>query len=398
MEDYKREIIPPNAYKICPKNPNFSISTLKNAIPKHCFERSLLTSSYYLFRDIALVAVLFYCAYMLQFIPYGWLLYPVYWVAQGTAFLGLWVLAHECGHDAFSEFKLINNIVGGTIHSLLLIPYFSWKYSHAAHHIATNDYDRDTGFIPFKRSKFGDHQEARPVIWEVFYMVRMLVIGFQAYLIGHTGSTYFDKVENKSRPKWISHFNPSSPFFRKSNSVYVHLSTFILVNVIVLFGVYIHFFGWWSFCKYYFMSYLVETSWLMMYTFLHHSDIKLPHYSEEAWDFTRGALSTIDRPYGIFDWLHHKIGSTHVLHHFFSKIPHYHAYEATQAIKPILGDLYNTTTENPFVSLWKNYEYCKFKEEKGKIRWWKKFPTRPDLHGPKDLYGPNPIYQDEKEN
>jgi len=135
-----------------------------------------------------------------------------------------------------------------------------------------------------------------------------------------------------------------------------------------------------------------------MYTFLHHSDIKLPHYSGDTWDFTRGALSTIDRPYGIFVWLHHKIGSTHVLHHFFSKIPHYHALEATEAIKPILGEYYNSTTENPFVSLWKNYDYCKFKEEQGSVRWWKKFPTRPDLYGPKDLYGSNPTYQEEKDN
>ena len=38
----------------------------------------------------------------------------------------------------------------------------------------------------------------------------------------------------------------------------------------------------------------------------------------------RGALLTIDRPYGpIFDHLHHKIGSTHVAHHVDSMIPHY---------------------------------------------------------------------------
>ena len=77
--------------------------------------------------------------------------------------------------------------------------------------------------------------------------------------------------------------------------------------------------------------------------------------------------------------MHHKIGSTHVVHHLFSKIPHYHALEATEAIKPILGEYYNSTSENPFVSLWNNYLYCKFKEEQGSVRWWKDFPTRPDL-------------------
>jgi len=32
--------------------------------------------------------------------------------------------------------------------------------------------------------------------------------------------------------------------------------------------------------------------------------------------YTKGAFLTIDRPYGaVFDFLHHRIGSTHVAHH-----------------------------------------------------------------------------------
>lgn len=48
----------------------------------------------------------------------------------------------------------------------------------------------------------------------------------------------------------------------------------------------------------------------------------------------KGALTTIDRPYGpVFDFLHHHIGSTHVAHHLNHTIPHYHAKEATEALK-----------------------------------------------------------------
>jgi hypothetical protein len=53
----------------------------------------------------------------------------------------------------------------------------------------------------------------------------------------------------------------------------------------------------------------------------------------------RGGLSTIDRDYGIFNKVHHDIG-THVVHHLFPQIPHYKLVEATEAVKPVLGEYY----------------------------------------------------------
>eukprot|EP00964_Phaeocystis_antarctica_P095512 scaffold61941_cov57-Phaeocystis_antarctica.AAC.1 len=44
----------------------------------------------------------------------------------------------------------------------------------------------------------------------------------------------------------------------------------------------------------------------------------------------RGAFLTIDRPYPpLIDWLHHRIGTTHVAHHIDCTIPHYRAQEVT---------------------------------------------------------------------
>lgn len=36
-------------------------------------------------------------------------------------------------------------------------------------------------------------------------------------------------------------------------------------------------------------------------------------------DWLRGALSTVDRSYGILDYFHHHIADTHVAHHLFSQ-------------------------------------------------------------------------------
>lgn len=44
-------------------------------------------------------------------------LWSLYGFAAGLVATGLWVIAHECGHQAFSENKTINNTVGWVLHS-----------------------------------------------------------------------------------------------------------------------------------------------------------------------------------------------------------------------------------------------------------------------------------------
>ena len=62
-----------------------------------------------------------------------------------------------------------------------------------------------------------------------------------------------------------------------------------------------------------------------MITLLQHTHPALPHYTTEKWSWLRGALATCDRSFGFLDTFHHHIADTHVLHHLFSTIPHYHA-------------------------------------------------------------------------
>jgi omega-6 fatty acid desaturase (delta-12 desaturase) len=88
---------------------------------------------------------------------------------------------------------------------------------------------------------------------------------------------------------------------------------------------------------------LGNNAFFILYTFLHHTHASLPHYRGPQWTRLRGALTTVDRSFGpwqLLDHLHHRIGSTHVLHHFFSSVPHYHAEEASRAIRPLLGRYY----------------------------------------------------------
>jgi omega-6 fatty acid desaturase (delta-12 desaturase) len=86
--------------------------------------------------------------------------------------------------------------------------------------------------------------------------------------------------------------------------------------------------------------------WLVLITFLQHTDPILPHYRAGAFTFPRGALATLDRSLlgglgPIAGWIGatttHGISETHVLHHVSSKIPHYNAWEAADALRARLA-------------------------------------------------------------
>lgn len=47
----------------------------------------------------------------------------------------------------------------------------------------------------------------------------------------------------------------------------------------------------------------------MLYTWLQHTDVDVPHFEGDDWNLVKGAFMTIDRPYGpVLDFLHHRIG------------------------------------------------------------------------------------------
>ncbi|RGP81523.1 omega-6 fatty acid desaturase delta-12 desaturase, partial [Fusarium longipes] len=107
--------------------PDFTIKDIYNAIPKHCFKRSALKGYGYILRDIVLLATTFTIWYNfvtpenIPSTPARAGLWAVYTILQGLFGTGLWVIAHECGHGAFSDSRLINDITGWVLHSALLV-------------------------------------------------------------------------------------------------------------------------------------------------------------------------------------------------------------------------------------------------------------------------------------
>ena len=328
--------------------------------------------------DLSFVALFYYLSTFINhpalpsFAPY--ILWPLYWAAQGCVCTGLWVIAHECGHRAFSDSVIVCDFFGLILHSALLVPYHSWRISHRKHHRSTNDMDKDEVFIPYTRSEMGLFRawDEIPNPWSTLQrlalITKMLLFGWPAYLLTHaTGRKYGSRT---------NHYEPFSPLFAPSERWMIVLSdlgllavTATLVKLGMVFG------PLWV-VKTYLIPYLIVNMWLVMITDLQHCDLSIPHYRGAEWTWLKGALCTLDRDYGFLNAVFHHIGDTHVAHHLFSYMPHYHAQEATRALRPILGKYYIKDTVSPGLkgigeALFKTTTFCRFVDDDGEVLWFK---------------------------
>lgn len=356
--------------------PKFTLTELKNAIPPHCFERSMVKSFGYLALDFVIVSALAYCAYVVlelrSLAPYWQLFgYSIYWFCQGSVFFGVWVIGHECGHSAFSESDFVNDAVGLFLHSALLTPYHSWKISHRKHHANTGSCEHDEAFVPFTQSDleptWSDALEDSP-IYHVYKIFKILLIGWMPGYLCFNG---WGPKKWRNAPK--SHFNPNAAFFSRKERHLIVISDVGVVLAIVAIGYLIYICGFPIVLRMYLVPYVIMNAYLVTVTYLHHTDTYIPHFREGEWTWLRGSLCTVDRSYGkILDVVLHHITDTHICHHIFSKIPFYHCVEATEAIKPILGNYYLRDETPVFSALWRIANHCKYIQNDGKVVFYKR--------------------------
>ena len=105
------------------------------------------------------------------------LLWPAYWAAQGLVLMGLWVLAHECGHQTFSRYRTANDAVGLLLHSFLLVPYHPWRISHSNHHKHTCNLEHDEVFVPLTRS-MAKEMVAETPFYALMHLLLTLLVGW----------------------------------------------------------------------------------------------------------------------------------------------------------------------------------------------------------------------------
>ncbi|KZF20750.1 oleate delta-12 desaturase [Xylona heveae TC161] len=371
--------------------PDYTIKQIREAIPAHCFERSAVRSLSYVARDLTILATVFYLfnrfvtPETIPSTPVRAGLWALYTVIQGLVGTGVWVLAHECGHQAFSPSKILNDTTGWVLHSSLLVPYFSWKISHGKHHKATGHMERDMVFLPKTRDVYvsrlgklsheiGELMEETPIA-TAFNLLQQQLAGWIMYLTTNvTGHNFHERqIEGRGKGKengffgGVNHFNPSSPLYEAKDGKLILLSDLGLALMGGLLYCLGQRFGWVNMLVWYFIPYFWVNHWLVAITYLQHTDPSLPHYEPHTWTFTRGAAATIDREFGFIGrHIFHGIIETHVLHHYVSLIPFYHADEASEAIKPVMGRHYRSDTKDGAIgflkSMWKSARMCQWVE------------------------------------
>lgn len=383
-----------------PKLP--SKGEIKAVIPKECFERSYMHSVYFVFRDTAMAVALVYAtnSVLSTDLPtnvadaltwfLGWNFYA-FWM--GTILTGHWVLAHECGHGAFSPSQTFNDVVGFVLHQALLVPYFAWQFSHAKHHRRTNNLVDGESHVPTTGAEngLGPNNERLSFYaalheslgdgafagWQIF---THCVLGWPLYLMGlaSTGRLANDGTF-LAEGEIIDHFRPSSKMFPAKIRAKIIISTLGTIATLALLVKLSLDYGFLTVFLWYTAPYMWTNAWLVTYTWLQHSDPSVPQYGANEWTWVKGALSTIDRPYGIFCFFHHKIGSTHVAHHLFHEMPFYKADEATAAIKAFLEPkgLYNYDPMPWYQAVWKIANTCHYVEGTEGIQYYKSFNDVP---------------------
>ncbi|KAL0946314.1 hypothetical protein HGRIS_012555 [Hohenbuehelia grisea] len=373
--------------------PNIALKDVHDAVPQRLFHKNTGISLLYILRHVSVMWALYRAtthidviinflvpqdASMIKKAAVAILLRPALWIfyaaLQGIAFAGLWCLGHEAGHGNLSPYALVNSILGLAMHAFLLVPYFSWRSTHRTHHKSTNNLERDETYIPPTRKDFklpegkvAVRMDYKEIIEEtpgftLFKLVMRQFLGYQLYL-------FHNRKGNPKYPPGTSHYKPSSSLFTSDQRTPIITSNVCIGAMFALLGIFTYQSGWGGLWCYYLYPWLWANNWIVTFTYLQHSDPTIPYYRKDQWTFARGALATVDRP--LFGWIGRfmlfNIGHDHVAHHFFSNIPFYNLPEATEAIKPVLGEYYNYDSTNTFYALWRSFSQCIFVEDDGQV-------------------------------
>ncbi|KAK7685070.1 hypothetical protein QCA50_011907 [Cerrena zonata] len=373
--------------------PDLDVNLLRAAVPKEAFEKSTFKALRAIIHipvlSVLLVILIHrfdhkfgHNAFDTSSTIIAWSGWVLYWIAQSILWAGVWTIGHEATHNNLSDLVWVNSAIGMVCNSFIFVPYFSWRITHLRHHRATGSMESEEVYVPYVRSDFNlppPHKATKEELAEAFEespiycFLRLLVMQFLGY---HTYFT-FNTMGSKRYPPGSNHWNPFSGLFSKDQHAQVIASDIGIFTMASLLGLWAYRSGFAEVAKIYLIPFAITNHWVVAMTFLQHSCSTIPHYRGDAWTRARGALATVDRPFlGPVDKLVLMgVNTYHTTHHLFSSIPFYNLPQAHEAVRPLLGDMYNYDSSWILWALWRTFNECVFVEDEGEVVFYK------DKHG-----------------
>lgn len=299
-----------------------TLREVRQEIPKEFFEPDTGLAVRTLMRVLAQVVVSSAFAWIVWRQGW-WFLAPVSWAAGSIAMAAMFVAGHDCGHRSLLRSNRVMVILGHVFHSPVLYPFWSWKYSHDAHHRDTNLLDRgegvyfDNAWTPYMTDHYAEaRQRRRPVTW--VYQVGRLVppLGTMLHLF------------------WILWMPQKYRAGRHRNRVLFSMAVTVATAIGISTALWIGFGSPWAVLHFFLIPVAGVHCWMSLYTYFHHTSTDVTFHHAEEWNpFVAQMDGTINAftPRWI-SYLHMNI-DVHIPHHVSTRIPSYHLRAANAALK-----------------------------------------------------------------
>ncbi|MFL0804903.1 MAG: fatty acid desaturase [Agarilytica sp.] len=311
-------------------------ASIGKAIPKALFKKNVFRS---LLGFIASYTLYLGSIFTITLAPH-WSVVILLLLTAGLGGWGLHCIAHDCGHNSFSDSKLLNSIVGHLSLIPLLYPFHSWRHVHNMHHGSTNHLEMDTDWRPVSR----DIYDRMPFKDRMVYIFTRSV-GFWAGTIHYW---------------WVSAFRPNFYPQKRARMEVRRSIAFILIVSALLFTSLWYFVGIEGLVLYFILPLVATHAWFSLTTMMHHTAVDVPFLEGENWSLNGSRiLLTTDYTYPKwFLWITHNI-SIHAAHHAAPTVPFFNLPKAQTALKEAFPGMIR---EKPFSlkTLWKIVTQCHF--------------------------------------
>lgn len=313
---------------------SIALADVRAAIPKSLRRPSAVRSWWALFRVFGSAAVCLFALSQIQ-LEYGpslWWQVPALlamWLVYGWVLVGLFVLGHDCGHQAFSRRRWVNEVVGHLCMAPLFNSYQTWRLTHDHHHGHTQLKGQEVDWS----SNLVTADELERLTWRDGFWTRLgyaLPFGLFVWIVYNTVRRALS-VKKMLRPE-----------VAERAKAQLRLSNLILLTVLVaIYAGLIGYTGIWGFIKYHGMPSTIALLTGALLITIQHANAQSIIYDGDGWTPVRGQLaSTFDVRFPrVLEWLWCNI-NLHVPHHICPTVPWYKLPRAGAVLSAAHPELY----------------------------------------------------------